>query len=163
MPSNSQLALTLLRIGEEHDTPLPPPPKYTEAPPERAVTPELEENLPPVNADTAERDLSHDHEYYADSTTDVDPDDELDDQGKPKKKHRFVNFVKGTAKTGVTAVLGADRVKAQIGSSKSKQRQGVLRRRQYIDGPSMYKCRSEGKKGWLIIVGDTSAQETAPD
>lgn len=151
VPSNSQLALTLLRIGEEHDTPLPPPPKYTEAPPERAVTPELEENLPPVNADTAERDLSHDQEYYADSTTDVDPDDGLDDEGKPKKKHRFVNFVKGTAKTGVTAVLGADRVKAQIGSSKSKQRQGVLRRRQYIDGPSMYKCRSDGKKGWLII------------
>ena len=142
-----------MRIGEEHNTPLPPPPQYTGIPPERSVTPELEDNLPPVNPDTAEKDLSHDITYGTDGeTTAAEEDDGHDEHGKPKKKHRFLNLLKGGAKTGVTAVLGADRVKAQLGSEHSKQRQGVLRRRQYIDGPSMYKCRYDGKRGWLIIV-----------
>lgn len=56
----------------------------------------------------------------------------------------------------MTAVIGADRVKAQVGSEASKRRQGVLKRRKYIDGPSMFKCRYHGKKGWLIIVSGVS-------
>lgn len=162
VPSNAQLALTLLRIGEDHHTPLPPPPQYTEAPPERSLTPELEDNLPPVNEDFAERDLSHDHEFHDDDATEVGEDDAVTQETtgasdhKQGKKHRFLGFLKGTAKAGVTATLGADRVKASVGSSKSKQRQGVLRRRQYQDGPSMFKCRYEGKKGWLLIVSGVS-------
>jgi hypothetical protein len=163
VPSNAQLALTLLRIGEEHNTPLPPPPQYTDEPPERSVTPELDENLPPVNEDFAERDLSHDHEFRDDDATEVDDEDAAIKQETrgasdniKTKKHRFLGFLKGTAKAGVTATLGADRVKASIGSSKSKQRQGVLRKRQYQDGPSMFKCRYDGKKGWLLIVSGVS-------
>lgn len=162
VPSNAQLALTLLRIGEDHHIPLPPPPQYTEAPPERSLTPELEDNLPPVNEDFAERDLSHDHEFHDDDATEVGEDDAVTQETtgasdhKQGKKHRFLGFLKGTAKAGVTATLGADRVKASVGSSKSKQRQGVLRRRQYQDGPSMFKCRYEGKKGWLLIVSGVS-------
>jgi hypothetical protein len=161
VPSNAQLALTLLRIGEEHNTPLPPPPQYTEAPPERSLTPELEDNLPPVNEDFAERDLSHDHEFHEGDATEVEDDAITQETSgasdhKTTKKHRFLGFLKGTAKAGVTATLGADRVKASIGSNKSKQRQGVLRKRQYQDGPSMFKCRYGGKKGWLMIVSGVS-------
>lgn len=165
IPSDQQLTITLLRLGEMHDTPLPPPPMYTEAPPERAVTPELEDNLPPVNPETAERDLTHDSENYEEHYAGYDHDsdatlgDKEDDasSGGGKKKHRFLGFLKGTAKTGVTAVMGADRIKASAGSTHSKERQGVLRKRQYVDGPSMFKCRYGGKKvrenawgfGWL--------------
>lgn len=69
-----------------------------------------------------------------------------------QKKHRFLGFLKGTAKTTVSAVMGADRVKAQAGSQHSKERQGVLRKRNYVDGPSMFRCRNDGKKGWVLIV-----------
>ena len=161
VPSNSQLTLALLRIGEDNNVPLPPAPKYTEAPPERSPSPTLEENLPPVNPDTAERDLSHDHEYAGgeDSDANTAVEEEMghtakgkDTNGKPGKKHRFVAFVKGAAKTSVTALMGADRVKASAGSERSKERSGVIKHRKYVDGPSMFRCRSEGKKGWAIIV-----------
>ena len=161
VPSNSQLALTLLRYGEDHNTPLPPPPKYTEAPPERSHSPVLEEHLPPVNPDTAERDLSHDHEYAGDehskAVVDQNSPTSASEETPAKKKHRFLGFLRGTAKTTVTAVMGADRLKAGAGSEHSKQRQGVLRKRQYIDGPTMFKCRYDGKKGWVIIVSGVRA------
>lgn len=164
VPSNNQLTLTLLRIGEDHNVPLPPPPKYTGAPPERSPSPIAEEDLPSINPDTADRDLSHDDEYhYAgidlndDGDTAVEDDSSHDALGvKKTKKRRLVNFVKGSAKTAVTAIMGADRVKATVGSEKSKERQGVLRSRKYVDGPSMFRCRHSGKKGWAIIVSGVS-------
>ncbi|KAK8124124.1 hypothetical protein PG999_004042 [Apiospora kogelbergensis] len=38
VPTNAQLTLTLLRIGEANKAPLPPPPRVGEAPPERPVS-----------------------------------------------------------------------------------------------------------------------------
>jgi len=155
VPSNNQLALTLLRIGEDHNTPLPPPPQYEGEAPTRSPSPTLEDDLPPVNPDTAERDLSHDHEYAGDNLSktaveDNSPTATNTEAGK-HKKHRILGFLKGTAKTTVSAVMGADRVKAQAGSQHSKERQGVLRKRNYVDGPSMFRCRHDGKKGWALI------------
>lgn len=140
--------------------PLPPPPKYNETPPDRVPSPVLDDHLPPINPDTAERDLTHDYEYegddmYKEAVEDNSPTASKDAASNSgKSKHRLLGFLKGTARTTVTAVMGADRVKAQAGSHKSKQRQGVLRRRQYIDGPSMFKCRYDGKRGWAIIVSE---------
>ena len=48
VPTNAQLTLTLLRVGEANKAPLPPPPIPGEAPPEESVkvsTEQLKENL----------------------------------------------------------------------------------------------------------------------
>ena len=37
MPTNAQLTITLLRIGEANSAPLPPPPTTTEPPPEKTA------------------------------------------------------------------------------------------------------------------------------
>ena len=149
-----EIVVSTPQTAASTDVPASRPPSGTASPGQAASTAgRTGPQIIHVNPDTAEKDLSHDITYGTDGeTTAAEEDDGHDEHGKPKKKHRFLNLLKGGAKTGVTAVLGADRVKAQLGSEHSKQRQGVLRRRQYIDGPSMYKCRYDGKRGWLIIV-----------
>ena len=132
------------------NTPLPPPPSY--APDhyqERPVTPELEDDLPNVNPDTAVQDLS---DSFPGTAVD-DEDDKSSHGGKTKKKlDRFVNFVKGSARTSAIAVLSADRLKAKTGSPMSKERQGAIDQSTFVDGPSVYNCHHNGKKGWLLIV-----------
>lgn len=151
VPSNNQLALTLLRIGELEKTPLPPPPSYApEKDHGRSVTPEIEDDLPNVNPDTAIEDLS---DSFPDKAAD-DEDDKGRHGGKTKKKlDRFVNFVKGSARTSAIAVLSTDRLKAKTGSPMSKDRQDALDKSPFVDGPSVYNCHYGKKKGWLLIVG----------
>ncbi|EPQ50194.1 hypothetical protein GLOTRDRAFT_50913, partial [Gloeophyllum trabeum ATCC 11539] len=82
---------------------------------------------------------------------------------KPKKQHRLLNFIKGTARTGVSTILGVDQVRAKtIGDEHAKRRLGVLHghdhKSEHSEGPTAFNCRYEGKKGVAII----STQATSP-
>jgi hypothetical protein len=160
VPTNAQLTLTLLRVGEANKSPLPPPPISGETPPElpaRISTEELGENL---NADHEE--LQAAIEADPDVKHEVDGEDVAAAKGKGhgKKASRLLTAAKTAIKGNVEAVLGADHVKAKAGSKVSKQRLGVVPRNRanHLSGPVAFKCRYNGKRGHTYI----STKETIP-
>jgi len=140
VPTNAQLTLTLLRLGEAEQTPLPPPPLYAKVPEEHA---------------TEEPDVPSDYEMDMPSDSEPEvPDGEGD--GKKHKGRKFAAAIKGALKGGVNASLGVDRVKAAIGSEHARQRMGALPKAgppetKFTDGPTVYKGRFHGKRGYLTI------------
>ncbi|TVY26752.1 hypothetical protein LHYA1_G004408 [Lachnellula hyalina] len=149
VPTNAQLTITLLRIGEANKAPLPPPPYSGPPPPDAAHA-------------TAGQDLEHlegvsDREM-ADA---VHPDTAVTTGAdaaapKPKRKtgHRIVAAMKHATKGGVETILGTDRLKAAAGGEHAKNRLGVLQT-DSIDksaGPIQFSARYKGKKGHAYIT-----------
>lgn len=159
VPTNAQLTLTLLRIGEINHTPLPPVPSSKKDDPQgrTAIDPDdipLEgtegEKLDAINPSPMHK--AHSHESG---------ESKGDDEG-PKHKHlsKIVKVFKGQTKAGVDTKLGIDRVRAVAGSEKAKGHVGVLPKEEQIvyAGPTDFKARYKGKKGWVhITTGDKPA------
>ncbi|KAK6720845.1 hypothetical protein SNK05_003938 [Fusarium graminearum] len=150
VPTNAQLAITLLRIGEKNKAPLPPPPT-SDVPP------------PTVPHETAGEGLEHlEGVSQAEIAAAVQPDpnilnedDENDEEkSKHKKSHRIMNFIRTTAKGGVTTALAADKAKAKAGAPHAKNRLGVVKGEQPnpITGPIRFPARYKGKKGHAYIT-----------
>ncbi|KAJ7488228.1 hypothetical protein FB451DRAFT_1529386 [Mycena latifolia] len=150
VPTNAQLAITLLRIGEVNKAPLPPPP--SDEPVELS-----DDNLratgaePPLNATNEELDVA----LQPDPTVAHHTGDEQIDHAKGKsggKASRIVNLVKKGIRGTVHTALGADPLKAKAGSETAKRRLGVLPRHREMTGPVDFACRYEGKKGHAYIA-----------
>ncbi|KAF3937815.1 hypothetical protein ABW19_dt0206439 [Dactylella cylindrospora] len=152
IPTNAQLTITLLRIGEANKAPLPPPPNATSAPSSGAVTPhsdydhaELSEGLDvsPQELERAIRPSTPPH---------------VTSPAKPERKgpgSKVLSFFKSTTKTGVNTALGTDRIKAQVGSEHAKQRIGILpdeKAKPPPMGPVDFPARMHGKKGSIYIT-----------
>jgi len=150
VPTNAQLTLTLLRIGEANKAPLPPPPHSNGPPPDHAAE---------LDKDELTLDASHEEIHDAITADEPNPDFLEHPDHPDKKKHgsKIVGFFKGTTKAGVDTKLGADRLKATIGSTRAKDRLGVLPKasEQIPSGPVDFKARYQGKKGWAYV--NTSA------
>lgn len=148
VPTNAQLTLTLLRIAEENKAPLPPPPVSQEEPTADPLDPELDHDIP---EDTAAPDPDSSESQVHDPTGGAP-----DPNKKEVKKHghKITSFLKSTTRTGVSTFLGADKVKAKIGSEAAKQRLGVLPEKDAVrdDGPVEYRARWNGKKGRVFIT-----------
>ncbi|KAL9062719.1 MAG: hypothetical protein Q9157_008688 [Trypethelium eluteriae] len=152
VPTNAQLTITLLRIGEANKSPLPPPPRSTEAPPEEPTEVD-EEQLQAMGASPGdiqqaiERDPNVPHETGG---TDIQ---QSKDTGHGKKGSKLLGFFKGTTKASVETALGADKVRASAGSQAAKNRLGAIPnpRDNPLSGPVDFKCRYKGKKGWTYI------------
>ncbi|KAH7314114.1 hypothetical protein BKA65DRAFT_600161 [Rhexocercosporidium sp. MPI-PUGE-AT-0058] len=146
VPTNAQLTVTLLRIGEVNKAPLPPPP-YSGPPP------------PNVAHGTAGQDLEH-LEDVSDSelANAVHPDAAVatGTAAAAKKKqhgHRILAALRGVAKGGVETALGTDRLKAAAGGEHAKNRLGVLKSGGINHaGPVDFPCRFKGKKGHAYIT-----------
>ena len=147
VPTNAQLTITLLRKGEASRAPLPPSPTSDQPPSSRPAS---------LNGDDLALDASNDEIHNA-IHKDTNETDSLGSTETEKPKHRhgqnFLNFFKGTAKTGVEAKLGIDKVKAKIGSTNAKNHLGILPKpnEQVLSGPVDFKGRYEGGKGWVSI------------
>ncbi|KAF4977206.1 hypothetical protein FZEAL_6234 [Fusarium zealandicum] len=151
VPTNAQLAITLLRIGEQNKAPLPPPPSSDVAP---ACVPH----------ETAGEGLDHLEGATEDEIAEaVRPDPNMiheDDQEKEeektkhKKTHRIMNFIRGTAKGGVATALVADKAKAKAGAHHAKNRLGVVKGESPnpLTGPIQFPARYKGKKGHAYIT-----------
>ncbi|KAM0335032.1 hypothetical protein ACHAQA_000066 [Verticillium albo-atrum] len=149
IPTNAQLTLTLLRIGERNKAPLPPPPRSDQAPPDQ----------PHATAGEGLEHLGVDQEEIDDA---VQPDPELlapaeseTPEKKQKKGHRIVNFIKSTAKGGINTTLTANKVKAKVGSHQAKDRLGVVKKVDQEDpakGPVRFPARYGGKRGHAYIT-----------
>ncbi|UZJ52677.1 hypothetical protein CBS101457_001997 [Exobasidium rhododendri] len=148
VPTNAQLTITLLRIGEANKCPLPPPPPAVSAPDATAKEGhEMTEDLP--------------EEYVQDLKDHVDeketeaPAEEESKKPKHKKGSRFLAFIKGTAAAGTTTALGTNRVKAEAGFQHARQKVGVVKKdlgtEAVGDGPASFRGRYKGKRGLIII------------
>lgn len=160
VPTNAQLTITLLRVGEANKAPLPPPPSPGEAPSDTPVdisTGELQQSL---NASDAELRAAMENDPHVAHEVDGGDIAKSKEKSHGKKAARMLSVMKGGIKGSIETVLGADHVKAKVGSEPSKQRLGVVPRdrTQHLSGPVVFKCRHHGKRGHAYI----SSKETIP-
>lgn len=147
VPTNTQIAITLLRIGEAHKTPLPPVPTSKPDDPDHQNLFDAE-NIP-IGATRSD---------FLDATMPSVAEKAHSDDNEEKPKHRhlskFVRFFKSNAKSFVEAKLAIDHVRAATGSQKAKDHLGVLPKTKSLiyAGPREYQCRFEGKQGWAVIT-----------
>lgn len=147
VPTNNQIALTLLRIGEAYKAPLPPVP--TSKPDDPYQKQHIDVDDIPLDASRAEK-------VYAISpdTTSSQTPTQQDDGPKHKHISKILRIFKGETKAAVEAKLAVDHVRAAAGSEKAKGHLGVLPKEKNLvyAGPSEFKARYEGKPGWLYIT-----------
>ena len=150
IPTNAQLTITLLRIGEANKAPLPPPPRSDAPPPEHAA-----------KLDKDDLTLDASHEEIEDAITSDGTDATGDTTSEKPKKNagaRIMGFLKGGTKTGVETKLGTDKLRAAIGSKHARSHLGAVpttAETKQVSGPIDFKARYNGKKGWVYI--NTSA------
>jgi hypothetical protein len=152
VPTNAQIALTLLRMGEACNSPLPPIPHGKEP-----VDPG------PAREMTADLPVTASHMEVLENSVPHDPaDDESDEDGESKNKKRgrkLVGFVRKAARTTVTTVAGKDQLKAAAGSETAKDKKGVLPERtsaRKAEGPYSFAGRVHGKKGTAYLDQSSS-------
>ncbi|RPA93927.1 hypothetical protein L873DRAFT_1703435 [Choiromyces venosus 120613-1] len=148
VPSNAQLTITLLRIGEASKAPLPPPPRSGSPVPNDPANITMDDVPPEVSP--------------TDVTAAAAPDAQMLKQHEPEHEEehkkpigkRLLGFLKGTTKTGVSTALGVDKLKATAGSEHAKNRLGVLQEKSEVDpaGPVELEGRYRGKKGYIYII-----------
>lgn len=152
MPTNAQLTITLLRIGEANKAPLPPPPRPDGPPPSRPTTPPNAEDLP-MDKSQAEVDAAVHPEEKPEEPKESEEQQTPKDKEKKHTGRKILQFLKGTTKASVETVLGTDHIKADLlGSEHSKNRLGILPREHPITGPVDFPCRFKGKKGTVYIT-----------
>ncbi|KAL9933993.1 hypothetical protein V8E36_007075 [Tilletia maclaganii] len=168
IPTNAQLTVTLLRIGEAHKSPLPPPPLPVAPGDPSQKLPEAEvregeemadhPDLPPEYREALRRQaLEREAERQAAEAAEEDDKNKKKDKKKPSK---ILGFFKVAAKSATASALGLNRAEATVlQSDHAKARLGVVRKQlaqnALGDGPAAFKARYKGKKG-LIIVSTSS-------
>ena len=149
IPTNAQLAITLLRIGEANASPLPPPPTSQDKVPSR-----------PVSLNPEELTLGASDEEIKQAALAKPADHVQEVEASPEKSHKrtlgssILGFFRGTTASGVESKRGIDRLRAAIGSHHAKNRVGVLRdrgKRITPKGPVAFDARYKGKRGTVII------------
>lgn len=159
VPTNAQLTVTLLRIGEANKAPLPPPPHINTPPPEEPADISEQELRAtgadwPLNATQEELDeaIALDPTVpYETSGADIDSSK---DAKHGKKANKILGFFKGTMKGGIETAIGTDKLKAKVGNSHAKNRLGAVPKKNadMTSGPVEFKSRFMGKKGHVYIT-----------
>lgn len=166
IPTNAQLTITLLRVGERAKAPIPPPPS-SDIPAPIEPHPSAQANLENLgkfmanvvkwkfradSADGVTREELHDA---------VTPDHGLEEEyteppkRKIKKSERIMNVLKNATKGGVNTALTADKAKAAVGAKHAKDRRGVVKSDSSDSpptGPISFPARYKGKKGHAFIT-----------
>ncbi|KAJ5643654.1 uncharacterized protein N7484_006161 [Penicillium longicatenatum] len=149
IPTNAQLTLTLLRIGEANASPLPPPPTSKSKPPSRPASLHHEELT--VGASKEEITIAASPEPKP-----VPKKLEGSSPAIPRNtwSSRIIGFFRGTTATGVESKRGVDRMRAVVGSRHAANRLGVLRpkgKQSLPTGPVGFEARYKGKRGAVVI------------
>ncbi|KAI4197563.1 MAG: hypothetical protein LQ346_002968 [Caloplaca aetnensis] len=153
VPTNAQLTITLLRIGEANRAPVPPPPTSDQPPPDEPA--DLDHDELPLDASNDEIHSAIHEDPAEKEAAEVAAATTAGAEGKPKHRHgaHIIGFFKGTTKGGVETKLGIDKVRAKVGSNHAKDHLGVLPKPSEIgpSGPVDFKGRYKGSKGWINI------------
>lgn len=167
VPTNAQLTITLLRIGEANRAPIPPPPSTTEPPPEEPA--EIDkEALTDAGLDASHSEIED--AITVDHPSDAEPaagSAHPEDQGAAphKKKSGFgakvMSAFKHTTAAGVETKLTTDTARAALGSGHAKQKLGILpskeeQSKKPVEGPVEFKGRCKGRKGAVYIDSSVS-------
>ncbi|KAK6442397.1 profilin, required for normal timing of actin polymerization in response to thermal stress [Oleoguttula sp. CCFEE 5521] len=158
VPTNAQLTITLLRLGESNKAPLPPPPYVGAAPPDEPAE-VTDDALRAAGSDwplNATKDELHEAMAHDPTTAHETAGADIDaakTKSHGKKGSRFLNLIKSGVKGSVETALGADHLKAKVGSEHAKQRLGVIPRdpSAQLSGPVDFKCRFHGQRGHAYI------------
>lgn len=148
VPTNAQLTITLLRVGEANKAPIPPPPTSDQPPSSRPAS---------LNGDDLTLDASNAEIHDAIHATPEEKAVADEATKKQGNKHHHgsgvLKLFKRTAKTGVETTLGIDSLRAKAGNETAKQHLGVLPKADEVlpSGPVDFKARYDGKKGWVYI------------
>ncbi|KAI4864455.1 hypothetical protein F4820DRAFT_458850 [Hypoxylon rubiginosum] len=159
VPTNAQLTITLLRIGEANKAPLPPPPSISEPPPEKptdVTDAELRATgaEPPLNATDEEL---HEAMQYDPNTAHETGGPDIDaakESNHGKRGSKIAGFFKGATKGAVKTAIGTDHARAKAGSHHAKNRLGAVPRPDIsnVTGPIDFKARYKGQKGHIYIT-----------
>ncbi|RDA85874.1 hypothetical protein CP532_4898 [Ophiocordyceps camponoti-leonardi (nom. inval.)] len=166
VPTNAQLTITLLRIGERNKAPLPPPRK-TKSPPKAESDWGAAEELNNMGATDEEK------RHALEPAAQPNGDDELNDERERRgtQTNRLFNLVKKAARGGVAAALTADKAKAVVGAKRARQRLGVVRQTSstgkkgegHYDahdaegGPVRFPARYQGRRGNAYVTSTATA------
>lgn len=157
VPTNAQLTITLLRIGEANRAPLPPPPR-SDVPPAEAPA-DLDKHA------LTEAGLDASHAEIDDVITVDGPPSNTESTPTPPKKSgvgaKIMSFFKSTTAAGVGTKLGADHIRAVAGSGHAKDKLGILPHKDEMkkagtEGPVEFKGRYKGQKGAIYIDSSVS-------
>ncbi|PBP28867.1 hypothetical protein BUE80_DR000130 [Diplocarpon rosae] len=161
VPTNAQLTVTLLRIGEANKAPLPPPP-YPRPPPLNVAHDRAGQNLEHLGMDPTKihekmlkfaEGVSDDEMASAVHRDDTAVTTEPDAGTKKQHGRRIIAAIKSVTKGTVETALGTDRLKAAAGAEHAKNRLGVLKSGALNPaGPVDFPCRFKGKKGHAYIT-----------
>jgi hypothetical protein len=159
VPTNAQLTITLLRIGEVNKAPLPPPPRSDAPPPDKPAK-LSEQDLQatggdnPLNATKEELDAAITHDPSTAEETQGPDIDASKNHKHGNTGSKLLNFFKGTTAATVQTAISADSIKAKVGSEASKNRLGVVPRKtgDPTTGPIEFQCRYQGHRGHAYIT-----------
>ena len=169
VPTNAQLTVTLLRIGEANRAPLPPPPKLHEAPPDEPA--EIDkEALAESGLDASQSEIED--VITADEASGTESPHHAEQQHKKKKSGGFGAKILGAFKTttagAVETKLTSDNVMATLGSEHAAEKLGVLSnkagmRKKPREGPIEFSSRYRGRRGAVYVDSAVSpASGTRP-
>lgn len=159
VPTNAQLTITLLRIGEANKAPIPPPPR-TDAPPPDEPAKLSEKHLRatgadyPLNATKAELDAAITHDPTTKHETDGKDIDASKKTSHGKVGGRILGFFKSSTAGTIQTAISIDSVKAKVGSESAKNRLGVVPHKtpDPNSGPIQFQSRYKGHKGHVYIT-----------
>ncbi|RYP29750.1 hypothetical protein DL767_006571 [Monosporascus sp. MG133] len=165
VPTNAQLTLTLLRIGEANKAPLPPPPRIQETPPDRPA--ELTgEHLNAAGderpLDASESEVRQAIEHDSSAVPHLTGDPEADAGKNPKHGHKMggkiLGFFKGMTRSAVKASIGADHARAKAGSQPARNRLGAVSDTDSrpASGPVEFEARHKGHRGHVYITTEST-------
>lgn len=148
VPTNAQLTLTLLRIGEINSSPLPPPPGYRDNEREWPIKRKKSKALISDQKNDQDLPLELQRQYSSETPPDT----------KPKKRKfvfRVLKFVRRTIATAIKGHIAFDRAIAIAGSSHTKNLLGMLQNTQWKSsaffGPLKFDAKFERKRGAAVI------------
>jgi hypothetical protein len=161
MPTNAQIAITILRQSEQDHAPIPPAPPIEQTPPMQPVTlsaDELETEIKdlPLGVDEGQLlDAMSPDASILNSAGGRCSDVQADKGTKPHRLRHLLGHVRRGIKATVGVAQKADRLRAKAGRENAKNRVGVLQDRSNSmrlgQGPSTFRARNEAKEGQVTI------------
>lgn len=143
VPTNAQLTLALLRIGEINSSPLPPPPTSTDNEP---AWPIRRSKSKPTLSSTPTDPLS--------TPSPSDPFPAPDQKPKRRWVFKVLKFMRRTIATAIKGHIAVDRAMAIAGSAHTKNLIGMLQQRRFAStpfGPLKFDAKFEKKRGAAVI------------
>ncbi|KAI1008089.1 hypothetical protein K3495_g131 [Podosphaera aphanis] len=147
VPTNIQSTLTLLRMGEANNTPLPPVPTANEN--DINKTPNVNLDDIPLGNTRAEK-----VEAMIASGTNKTSTNDTACLPKNKIHSRISSFFKRNTRAVMVSKMAVDKIRATTGSEDAKDNLGILPKAKDLifSGPLKFKARYQGVNGWLFLT-----------